>query len=289
MIHDSGNLRTDPTTAGAVLESVFERTPGIARQGFFEFLAASIQHLSVSCADRWGVTLFGWGVRLNAGWTECLILSADGVRVLVEESSAPASARLGERRYGSAPGCRFSILALSEIPRNLPSFGESHYAALSIAARRPTNRSIKSGHSDGVIVFLSQALRRPVPYPSYSNAVGNGMLMGNGGPHFELYSEGGRLTALVNRFERDPHAREQCVAHYGARCSVCDMAFHERYGETMADLIHVHHLVPLSRIGTQYQVNPLTDLRPVCPNCHAVIHRGDPPLTIEEARVLLSR
>ena len=66
------------------------------------------------------------------------------------------------------------------------------------------------------------------------------------------------------------------------------MSFHERYGETSKDIIHVHHLVPLSDIGTTYQVDPINDLKPVCPNCHAVIHHHDPPLSIEQARALLS-
>jgi 5-methylcytosine-specific restriction protein A len=67
------------------------------------------------------------------------------------------------------------------------------------------------------------------------------------------------------------------------------MTFRERYGETMKDFIHVHHLVPLSDVGMTYQVDPIADLRPVCPNCHAVIHSVDPPLSIEEARALSAR
>jgi 5-methylcytosine-specific restriction protein A len=105
----------------------------------------------------------------------------------------------------------------------------------------------------------------------------------------EIHSEGGRAMVMVNRFERDPHARERCISHYGLCCSVCSMTFGERYGHMMKDFIHVHHLVPLSDIGTAYSVDPINDLRPVCPNCHAVIHSDNPPLSIESARALLSR
>ena len=66
------------------------------------------------------------------------------------------------------------------------------------------------------------------------------------------------------------------------------MSFYERYGETMRDFIHVHHLTPISRRCTSYEVDPVADLRPVCPNCHAVVHQCDPPLSIEEARALVS-
>ena len=94
---------------------------------------------------------------------------------------------------------------------------------------------------------------------------------------------------MAKRFERNSQAREQCISHYGLRCIVCDMSFSERYGERMSDFIHIHHLVPLSVIGAKYRVDPITDLRPVCPNCHAAIHRHDPPQSMEQARSLLTR
>ena len=46
--------------------------------------------------------------------------------------------------------------------------------------------------------------------------------------------------------------------------------------------------VALSAIGMKYQIDPIKDLRPVCPNCHSVIHRDASPLSIEQARALLS-
>ncbi|MGZ0084928.1 HNH endonuclease [Caldibacillus thermoamylovorans] len=49
--------------------------------------------------------------------------------------------------------------------------------------------------------------------------------------------------------------------------------------------MEVHHLIPLSEIGEQYTVNPFDDLRPVCPNCHAMLHRGN--LSIEELREIV--
>ena len=67
------------------------------------------------------------------------------------------------------------------------------------------------------------------------------------------------------------------------------MRFGDRYGETMKDLIHVHHLVPLSAIGVTYQIDPINDLLPVCPNCHAVIHLGGGCRGIEEVRRLIAR
>jgi 5-methylcytosine-specific restriction protein A len=66
------------------------------------------------------------------------------------------------------------------------------------------------------------------------------------------------------------------------------MAFAEVYGPEVESLIHVHHLVPLSTVGQQYEVDPIRDLRPVCPNCHAVIHSRVPAYTIEEIRKMFT-
>ena len=67
------------------------------------------------------------------------------------------------------------------------------------------------------------------------------------------------------------------------------MDFEETYGETGKDYIHVHHITPLSDIGERYKLDPVKDLRPVCPNCHAMIHRQKPSLTIEALKALMKK
>jgi 5-methylcytosine-specific restriction protein A len=54
------------------------------------------------------------------------------------------------------------------------------------------------------------------------------------------------------------------------------------YGEIGKNFIHVHHVKPLSEIDEQYKINPIKDLRPVCPNCHAMLHKRKPAYSIEE-------
>lgn len=105
-----------------------------------------------------------------------------------------------------------------------------------------------------------------------------------------VFREGFRKTVTVNAYERDQKARDLCIQHYGARCFVCDFSFGEAYGEFAEGFIHVHHLRPLSEIGEEYTVDPVKDLRPVCPNCHAVIHlrRPGPAFSIEEVRAALA-
>ena len=103
-------------------------------------------------------------------------------------------------------------------------------------------------------------------------------------PHDGLYVEGAIVSVQVNRFERDSDARRRCIEHYGARCSVCEFDFATAYGEIGRGFIHVHHVVPLSSIGHEYVIDPIGDLRPVCPNCHAMLHKRTPPYSLDELR-----
>ncbi|MCC6804116.1 MAG: HNH endonuclease, partial [Anaerolineae bacterium] len=98
-----------------------------------------------------------------------------------------------------------------------------------------------------------------------------------------------RSQVTVNRYERDPKAREACIQHYGTSCCVCGFDFGVFYGEIGKTFIHVHHLNPISTQDGTHQVDPIRDLRPVCPNCHAMLHRETPPLTIEHLRELIGR
>lgn len=97
-------------------------------------------------------------------------------------------------------------------------------------------------------------------------------------------TEGLKRTISVNTYERNPKARQKCIEYWKPICSVCNFDFEKKYGDLGKGFIHVHHLVPVSDIGRTYQVDPINDLKPVCPNCHAMLHKTNPPLTIEELK-----
>lgn len=97
----------------------------------------------------------------------------------------------------------------------------------------------------------------------------------------QFITEGAVKKVMVNRYERDPTARQKCLDTHGSSCKVCGMNFGLVYGPLGRNYIHVHHLIPLKNIGREYVVDPARDLVPLCPNCHAMIHQSDPPLTIE--------
>lgn len=93
----------------------------------------------------------------------------------------------------------------------------------------------------------------------------------------------------VNRFERDSDARRACIAHHGSSCAACGFSFEQKYGGIGADFIPVHHLVPVSLLGGSYELDPITDLVPLCANCHAMAHQGvSTPRTVAELRRIIA-
>lgn len=88
----------------------------------------------------------------------------------------------------------------------------------------------------------------------------------------ETLKEGAKKTIVVNSYERSSSARNACIAKYGTSCVVCKFSFDKIYGSRGKGFIHVHHLVAIADIGEEYEIDPIEHLRPVCPNCHAMLH-----------------
>ena len=98
------------------------------------------------------------------------------------------------------------------------------------------------------------------------------------------FSEGKVKRISVNRYERDKNARKKCIEHYGYKCDICGIILSDLYGNIAEDFIHIHHIIELSQIREEYTVDPINDLRPLCPNCHSIIHRKTPALSLEELK-----
>jgi 5-methylcytosine-specific restriction protein A len=103
-------------------------------------------------------------------------------------------------------------------------------------------------------------------------------------PQPEKFSEGTKITVTINAYERNPKARLACIAHHGCKCAVCGFDFFKFYGSIGQGFIHVHHIISIGKIGAEYKVDPIADLVPVCPNCHAMLHRAEPALAVEQLR-----
>lgn len=97
----------------------------------------------------------------------------------------------------------------------------------------------------------------------------------------DLY-EGIKKQITINAYERSSQARQECINKYGYKCIICNFDFEKNYGDIGKNFIHVHHIKPLSEIDEKYKINPIEDLRPVCPNCHAMLHKRKPAYSIKE-------
>jgi predicted HNH restriction endonuclease len=94
--------------------------------------------------------------------------------------------------------------------------------------------------------------------------------------------EGGRRSVTVTRVERNPKNRKACIEHWKAKCQVCGFDFYEHFGSIAEGFIHVHHEHPVAVSGAIVP-DPIKDMKPLCPNCHAVAHLQQPePYSIAE-------
>ena len=127
--------------------------------------------------------------------------------------------------------------------------------------------------------FPDYATRRPVaPEDNFAETLSSEI----------PYTEGATQTVVVSVFERDAKARDACLAKHGYNCAVCGMNFEKVYGSIGKDFIHVHHKKPLAATRETYQLDPVEDLVPVCPNCHAMLHTSNPPLSTSELEAILA-
>ena len=99
--------------------------------------------------------------------------------------------------------------------------------------------------------------------------------------------EGAVRMISVNAYERSAEARRLCIQAHGTSCVVCGFSFAEAYKDVATGFIHVHHLSPIALRGGEHKVDPVADLRPICPNCHAVIHLRGGCMSIDELKSLL--
>lgn len=101
------------------------------------------------------------------------------------------------------------------------------------------------------------------------------------------YKEGDSQLIRTQRYERDYRNRSACIAWHGCKCVICGFSFESFYGNIGIGFINVHHVIPVSKLGKDYLIDPVEDLIPVCPNCHAMLHKKDPPFTSSELKKIL--
>lgn len=284
--------RASAETARFVFEHIFENETIIKASA--QLLADCIRLAHQAGSQCWSLTLHSDGIRLNVGPVEVLVLRYDEVFLVLdgEYDRDLVTTEIGpfitasEVFYPSVPERQMLCYLPAEKFADLyPMITEPHQIFIASAAKRRKKSAWHASFSPGVILYLNQLLITSLPTPAYfSGRLEYEVTFPDEIMTTTLYHEGAASQVLVNVYERDPKARKACIEHYGLNCHVCNFNFEAVYGERGTGFIHIHHLKPVS--GGEYEVNPIDDLRPICPNCHAMIHRYG-LLSIEELKMLI--
>ncbi len=285
-----------------VARHVFESLLGDKQfiQSCAQLFADSIMLAHQMGEGSWSLTLFPNRIRLNVGPVEVLVLRNDEVFLILDGSengnflTGEISPFMSESEvfYPSVPTEQIMCsLPLEKLDDLYSLIAERHQMFIQLAAKRRKKSSWSGSFSPGVITYLNNLLGISLPMPSYySSKAAQENLFPDEIVTTNTFLEGSVSKVLVNIYERDRNARQQCIEYYGVNgfnCQICGFNFERVYGEIGKGFIHVHHLRPLSKIGNEYRVNPITDLIPICPNCHAMIHRYG-LTSIEELKFLIS-
>lgn len=303
--------RQDPKIAAAIMETICPSPRD--RMLVLRQLLTSIEMAKKISPNVWALTLFRHGFRLNVGPVEVLTFYGNKINSQNQEPAKSVQLRVllqgqinenlnleedyGEAiytaSYKSVPQPQFVYInvgvildgQLSEdkfrrLEHALSSLQLAHEKFISFAAKTPSGKirsssSYSYSHSSGLY--------------SYAESFVHGGLENKNTDYSETLLEGRAFSVQATAYERNPIARKQCVTHYGASCCVCGFDFGATYGNPAKNYIHIHHLTPMAAISEEYVIDPIKDLRPVCPNCHAVIHLHDPPYSIQEVRNMLRK
>jgi len=280
-----GNARLSSRRAGQLVRQII---PHRHLQVVLASLARSVQIANETSPEKWGLRLNSRSIMLKVGFVEVVHIVGDTFHFLVEKHLVPDWAkqrfRIYPLHYKNARNCNGCDVDLPVSSRAFRKLLPAHEAAIRIAARGPRRADIPKDHSAGLIKFLSQELNFRLPQPAHHAPQSR---IPEEIPWGSRFYEGAKTTVTVNRYERDPKVRACCIQRWGLNCSACGSSLDDKYGPQVFGLIHVHHLQPLAKRGKKLPVDPIKDLRPVCPNCHAVIHSADPPRTIEEVKHML--
>lgn len=104
--------------------------------------------------------------------------------------------------------------------------------------------------------------------------------------YYDKGAEGRKTEYYVTKYERSPKNRRLAIKAHGCVCAVCKFDFAKTYGEELgAGFIEVHHIMPLSSMNEEREVDPETEMVCLCANCHRMIHRKkNKVLTVDELK-----
>ena len=263
--------RKSPAVARAILAHLLPDV--FSRKTICVELASLWQYAKRNFPDKAFITLAERYIRMNVGMVEVFVIHPNAsVLLVVDKTMVDPSAKTPYKSLMDALPLQMSI---NEFTGQIEALRPAVFSIINKLGITRKHPSAHFGHSPA----LADMLATEYPYDAsmdYPDEVTYG------------FREGERRTVTVNAYERDSEARAACLRHYGTYvCQICGFDFAKVYGSIGREFIHVHHLRPVAVLGHNGGdiIDPVIDLLPVCPNCHAMLHTRKPePLTPEELK-----
>lgn len=253
-------------------------------------LADAIRHAHTISPAGWSVTKFATGLRLNVGPVEAMVITRDRVFVLLDDvHTIPAefSEYITPAKYPSVKGDKFRFDGSPSQLRKMDAFIRTllmrfvgRASVKADGSARKTN--YPGGFSPDVIELISRSLATDVPYPSHWN--GETYPVGETGGDEVGASEGTLKLQVHQQRERNQaivNAKKAAVFNKTGdlACEGCGFSFYQKYGDIGKDVCEIHHRNPLGE-GEEDVITRLDDLAVVCSNCHTIIHKSNPMLSV---------
>jgi hypothetical protein len=102
------------------------------------------------------------------------------------------------------------------------------------------------------------------------------------------FPEGRALYRLHKSLERDTRLAKALKDRVLGRgneltCQVCGFSFRKKYGNVGVGFIECHHTIPVSELRGRRKTK-IEEIAMVCSNCHRMLHRYRPWLSVEQLR-----
>lgn len=261
-----------------------------------KLLSESIRQAHSLSPSGWSVSLARRLIRLNVGGTEVFVFQKEGIFLLLdvpEKIPTKYTEYLSEAEYPSIKGnkLRFDgpVSKLMEMDSLIrPLLRGLIYRASVKKDGEPRKTNYAKGFSSDAIDYMRRILNDDVPYPSFWNGAQEALVTAadvssgfEGAAYLEQHLSRERKASLVEAKKRAVLEKTGDLA-----CEVCKFSFKKTYGPLGEYYCEVHHLRQIADAG-EGVVTKLEDLAVVCSNCHGMIHKSTPMLSISELQAQL--
>ncbi len=249
-------------------------------------LLKTIAYVEEIAGQVWSVTLYSNIFRLNVGRVEVYIVGEDFVRLncIGKYGKGPfIGSEYEESHYKTVQvdQCAFcgDYTEFDKVSETLWPYHKGFVDKVAITkGGKPFSAIFKKSNFQGLIDYAKSKYSERQDVKN-ANDIGE----------IELrYIEGYREIRQINDYGRNRAARDKCLEYYGAKCAICGFDSKSAYGISITEIIHVHHIVAIAGTDKAHSIDPVKDLIPLCPNCHAIIHSKKPNYTVDEIRNMVN-